>query len=210
MKIHRFATALTLLACSALAGPPMICHSIEIGGAKSLPWGSGPDWDARLPKYDTTRLVADTLDLLTGQTPVIVRMETLRRAAIYASGNPALTRALAQRLVERTKQTQSDSLASFDAGYFIEAVHQNAPMAKSDPLAGMDGYLLAKNGLQGKDVAAVEYGLALIRGYTAWPNEHYRNAVLGAKEGSLLAANLLRFENKTTLADVRAVVLAKR
>jgi hypothetical protein len=210
MKIHRFATTLTLLACSALAGPPMICHSIEIGGAKSLPWASGPNWDSRLPKYDTTRLVADTLDLLTGETPVIVRMETLRRAAIYASRNPGLTRELAQRLVERTKQTQPESLAFFDAGYFIEAVHQNAPIAKIDPLSGMDGYVLAKKGLPSKDVAAVEYGLALIRAHTAWPNEHYRNAVLGAQEGSLLAANLLRFENKTTLADVRAVVLAKR
>ena len=209
MKIHRFATALTLLACSALAGPPMICHSIEIGGAKSLPWGSWPNWDSRLPKYDTTHLIADTLDLLTSQTPVMVRMETLRRAAIYASRNPDLTRELAQRLVERTKQTQSDPLAFFDAGYFIEAVHQNAPIAKTDPLVGMDGYPLAKKGLQDKDVAAVEYGLALIRANTAWPNEHYRNAVLGAQEGSLLAANLLRFENKTTLADVRAVVLAK-
>ncbi len=174
----------------------MICHSIDIGGAKSLPWGSGPDWDARLPKYDTTHLIADTLDLLTGKTPVIVRMGDSATAAIYASRNPDLTRELAQRLVERTKQTQSDSLAFFDAGYFIEAVHQNAPMARTVALAGMDGYLLAMKVLGGKDVAAVEYGLALIRAHTAWPNEHYRNAVLGAQEGTILAANLLRFESK--------------
>lgn len=211
MKISRFAIVLpVLVACSAWAGPPMICHPIEISGAKSLPWNAGPNWDARIPGYDTGRLTADTLNLLAEDVPVIVRMETLRRAAIYSSASPEVTKRLAGELVQRTKRTQSGSLAFFDAGYFIEAVHQYATFAKSDPLSGLDGYSLARKALGGNDIAAIEYGLALIRAHAAWPNDHYRNAVLGAKEGSLLAANLLRFENKTTLADVRAVVLAKR
>src|SRR5262245_50874940 len=68
----------------AIAGPPLICHPIETGDAKSLPWGSSADWRAAKPDYDLNRLVEDTLALLTPETPVLARMETLRRATIYA------------------------------------------------------------------------------------------------------------------------------
>lgn len=210
MKTYFFATTLTLFAAAALAGPPMICHPIEIGGAKSLPWGAGPHWDAKLPGYDTARLVSNTLDLLAEHVPVVVRMETLRRAAIYAGTKPELAKELAGQLVERTKRSQPGPLAYFDAGYFIEATHQYSGSGKPDPLAGIDGYSLAKKSLAARDVAAVEWGLGLIRSHSSWPNDHYRNAVVGAQEGSLLAANLLRFAEKKTLADLRANVLARR
>jgi hypothetical protein len=68
----------------APAGPVLICKNYEIGAAKSLPWG-GSDWRSVKPDYDINRLVEDTLALLTPDTPVIVRMETLRRAVIYAA-----------------------------------------------------------------------------------------------------------------------------
>ena len=211
MKLITTVTALMGFAVTAFAGPPMICHPVDIGGEKSLPWGTGPNWDSKLPGYDTTKLTANTLDLLAPNTPVLARMETLRRAVIYASANPQLVVELSARLTERTKAGGVDALASFDAGYFIEGVHQYSPIAKRDPLAGVDGYSLAKKGLSStKEIAAVEYGLALMRAHTEWPNEHYRNAVLGAKEGSLLAANLLRMGQKSSLADLRAVVLARR
>ncbi len=46
--IHYFAAALLLAllisASSAVAGPPLLCHSFEIGNAKSLPWISH-DWN---------------------------------------------------------------------------------------------------------------------------------------------------------------------
>src|SRR5262249_18555306 len=67
----------------ALAGPPLICHPYDIGDAKSLPW-NGSEWRDVKPDYELNRLVEDTLALLTPETPVIVRMETLRRATIYA------------------------------------------------------------------------------------------------------------------------------
>ena len=210
MKTYPFATILTLLASSALAGPPMICHQIEISGAKSLPWGSGPNWDSKLPGHDTSKLAANTFELLTDDTPVLVRMETLRRAVIYAASTPELTKQLAGQLVDRAKRSQSGSLAYFDAGYFIEASHQHAMTGKPDPLAGMDGYSLAKKSLGARDVAAVEYGLALTRAFVSWPNDHYRNAVVGAQEGSLLAINLLHAADKKSLAELRAVVLARR
>src|SRR5215467_2497445 len=79
------ALSLTLtLIRPALAGPVLICKSYEIGAAKSLPWG-GSDWRSVKPDYDINRLVEDTMALLTPDTPVLVRMETLRRAVIYAA-----------------------------------------------------------------------------------------------------------------------------
>src|SRR5256885_6871456 len=67
----------------ALAGPPLVCHPFEIGNARSLPW-SGAQWRDVDKNYDISRLVEDTLRVLTPETPVLVRMETLRRATVYA------------------------------------------------------------------------------------------------------------------------------
>src|SRR5262249_34038560 len=78
-----FATSL-LIADSARAGPPLICHSIAIGEAQSLPWTS-QGWNlSGAETYDVKNLVRDTLALLDSATPVVVRMETLRRATLYA------------------------------------------------------------------------------------------------------------------------------
>jgi len=59
---------------------------------KSLPWTASTnpkDWNTRKADYDTRRLADDTLALLSDQTPVIARMETLRRAALYGRKNAA-------------------------------------------------------------------------------------------------------------------------
>jgi hypothetical protein len=119
-------------------------------------------------------------------------METLRRAAIYAEP-PALARELADRLVARTEVAGAEAMAAFDAGYFIEVIHQLTFIRKSDPLSGRDGYTLARRSLAGaSDPAAVEYGLSLmVRGF---PNDHFRKAKLGAQKGSLLALNVERLE----------------
>src|SRR5260370_344527 len=72
----------------AQAGPPLICHTIEIGQAKSLPWISH-DWNlSGGENYDTKNLVRETLDILGPDTPVLVRMETLRRPPLYARTDP--------------------------------------------------------------------------------------------------------------------------
>ena len=92
--------AALLFSSAALAGPPLLCHPFDTGGAASLPWGKG--WNAPDRQYDTARLQADTLRLLDAGTPVIARMETLRRAAIYASANGASLRTLAAALDART------------------------------------------------------------------------------------------------------------
>src|SRR5437867_12194124 len=77
--------ALTLIAAMlsfaviAQAGPPLICHTIEIGQAKSLPWISH-NWNlSRGENYDTKNLPRHTLEALAPDTPAPVRKETLRR-----------------------------------------------------------------------------------------------------------------------------------
>src|SRR4029453_5770398 len=67
-----------------LAGPPLLCHPFDIGDARSLPW-DGREGSQGRRDYNVANLVADTEAILTPTTPVIVRMETLRRAALYAS-----------------------------------------------------------------------------------------------------------------------------
>src|SRR5258706_4459854 len=80
--------ALLCLATVSQAGPPLICHTIEIGQAKSLPWISH-SWNlSGGENYDTKNLVRDTLEILAPGTPVLVRMETLRRATLYARKDP--------------------------------------------------------------------------------------------------------------------------
>src|SRR5260370_16288429 len=87
---------LVVLTTSAHAGPPLICHPIEIGQAKSLPW---VDWNRKVSGgYDLKNLTRDTLAILDSRTPVLVRMETLRRATIYARQDPQVTKELLTRL----------------------------------------------------------------------------------------------------------------
>ena len=112
-----------LCAPAAFAGPPLLCHPFETAGAPSLPWGSG--WNQPARSYDASHLSADTLRLLAPNTPVIARMETLRRAAIYASGDGNRMRNLAAKLNARitaAKDPAAKALALFDAGYFAETL----------------------------------------------------------------------------------------
>ena len=81
--LQRFISLLAA-AAAAYAGPPLICHRVEIGSAKSLPWRAVTEWDGTAPGYDLSRLTAETLGLLAPGVPLNVRMETLRRAAVYA------------------------------------------------------------------------------------------------------------------------------
>ena len=202
-----FALATGALALSVApqlhAGTPLICHPYNIGAAKSLP-GSEGDWKGVNPSYDRKNLVRDTLGLLTPETPVIVRMETLRRAAIYATAgmrgwgaqasftdeDRANTKAILDQLQARmTKATGADrALATFDVGFFVETLRHTG-VDKS-----IDGYALLTKAreLRGPD-AEMEFALALA---SSWPNRraehesHLAKARAGAKSGTLLASNL--------------------
>jgi hypothetical protein len=125
------AFALVVTAAPALAGPPLVCHPIDIGTAQSLPWSSAPGWNGVLSSYDVARLGDDTASLLTAQTPVNVRRETLRRAAIYATRQAGLAEQLAARLIARANAAgDADPAAWFDAGYFVETIRQAARLAQ--------------------------------------------------------------------------------
>jgi hypothetical protein len=183
------------------AGTPLICHPYAIGNAKSLPGGA--DWHGVSKQYDRQNLVPDTLALLSPETPLIVRMETLRRAAIYATSEmrnwdkdayTAADRAVASALFEKLRDRSKDAkgparaLALFDAGFFVETLRH----ARMD--LGVDGYELLTQAIQvrGRD-AEMEFALALA---SSWPRprpahrDHLARARAGAKDGSLLATNL--------------------
>jgi hypothetical protein len=95
-----------LVSSPALAGPPLVCFPFEIGNARTLPMG-GNGWHSVDPAYDVTRLVDDTLTLLQPETPVLVRMETLRRATIYVASDSVRATALLNALKERASVPQA-------------------------------------------------------------------------------------------------------
>ena len=210
---------------AALGGPPLICHPLDIGGAKSLPWSSHT-WNlSGKEDYDVGRLVADTLALLTPSTSVIVRMETLRRATLYAQKDPRVAKELVLKLRARAQEGEAkvhpDALTLFDFGYLIECYKQaNWTFVKKgnqewetveQPSAamGLDGYAWVEKAisLRGQD-PEMEFAAAII---TVSPHqkshdEHLRKAVAGAADGSLLAKNLvLHFGDQgSTIAQLRA------
>lgn len=189
----------TVFAPAAHAGPPLICWPFDIGNAQSLPWGAG-GWNAPRNNYALASLSRDTLALLAPGTPVIVRMETLRRATIYASKDPRVADELLSLLKARAMEAEgagrADALAWFDAGYLAEAYKQ---MAMSRPHSGMsptlDGYAWVNKAIQmrGGD-PEMEFAAALIASRASMQasrDAHLRKAVAGAPDGSLLAINLV-------------------
>ena len=216
MKQLAIATiALTVLAGAALAGPPLICHPYAIGNDTSLPWGADNNsWNNPDPRYDAANLPVDTLKLLDSGKPLLTRMETLRRAAVYSGKNTAAGLELANRLMARALTSevkgQNNSLALFDAGYFIESMKQMSHISKSKAFSGIDGYDWAKRSLPGlQDKLAAEYALGLMQAEASWPNEHIRRAANGAQEGSLLAQNLVKHYQNQSLAEIKQTLAVK-
>lgn len=139
---HLLNTAGALLlaaSTSLLAGPPLICHPVEISGAKSLPWKAVNGWNGVDSQYDVARLTADTLGLLTPTTPLNVRMETLRRAAVYSVLREGTVDQLTSQLLARAANAEAagraDGLAWFDAGYYVEAMRQMTFVRQYDMLS---------------------------------------------------------------------------
>jgi len=144
LSLSAAVAAAVLIATPAFAGPPLLCFPFEIGSAKSLPMGTG-SWRAIDPKYDASHLVADTIALLTPQTPVIVRMETLRRATVYAAGHPQLAGALLDALEARAAQPDAKvGYAVFDFGYLAETYTQAAWMPGDGAPADVMGRAIAR------------------------------------------------------------------
>lgn len=198
----------TLLASPAVAGPPLLCHPFDIGSARSLPWDGSSSWHQGQAGYKLSNLVADTEALLTRDTPVIVRMETLRRASIYASADAHVAGQLLGRLAARVDEAdrtgRPDPLALLDAAYVIEALRQithvdyvkqfeGRAAALRELVAGKDGYAMVKKGVDLRPGdASFEFAAALMAAgkdraaYAA----HAKKARSGAPRDALLARNI--------------------
>ena len=109
------ALALTLLLALPTiseAGPPLICHPFQTDGSPLLLWGDGPGWNTPNRAYDVQQLTRDTLRLLSSNSPILTRMENLRRATIYASQNAKVADELLAAVIART-QTETPTLRRF-------------------------------------------------------------------------------------------------
>jgi hypothetical protein len=189
-------------AVPALAGPPLICHPFETRAGALLPWNAGgakTNWNAPLASYDTARLVDDVMTLLDGDSPVLTRMENLRRATIYAQKDPVLAR----RLLDAVTSRKGGPQARFDAGYLIESYKQAASIrdgkgqqawAAVDQAIDVDGYRMVRNAMASNATpnAEMEFAASLMtQGATS--AEHRARASAGATNGSALAINLARY-----------------
>ena len=192
--------ALLVLATPAFAGPPLLCFPFDTGGAKTLPMGAS-NWQDVDRKYDTSRLADDTLALLTPATPVVARMETIRRATIYAAKHPKQASDLLTKLQARAAVGNAAAASAvFDFGYLVETYKQ-ATFMFSSPVKGLneiDGYqiVLKAAALQGDP--AMEFGAAVIgqgsanAALRAESREHLQKAIAGGKKDPALNASLAK------------------
>jgi hypothetical protein len=209
-RLFKFTAALAVFVAwsgTAEAGPPLICHPFEAGAASMLPWAPGTGWNSPDRSYDVQRLTADTLRLLTPSTPVLARMEIMRRATIYASQDRKVAIALMTAVLDRAKaapEASRDPLPWFDAGYLIESYRQMKSAGPWEMLAGtehlwadfrndpraVDGYGFVRKALRlAGSNAEMEFAASLMQqGTTA--AQHRQRAAAGAPAGSLLARNL--------------------
>ena len=188
--------SLILLAAPASAGPPAICWPVEIGNARSLPWEQGGL--ARDKTYRPARAVADTLKLLLPDATVLVRMETIRRAALYLQDRPyereVLLNMLMSRVLAAELRGRSSAMAWFDAGYLAGCFEQ---MFED---GDRRGYLWVRKALTlSNGNPEIEYACSLLTlmGDKADRKrfaEHLEKCRRGATEGSLLAKNLVTLE----------------
>ena len=200
---------------TVLAGPPLLCHPYEIGQASSLPW-QGREWWPGRRDYNVANLVSETMAILTPSAPVVVRMETMRRAVIYATRDRAVAEQLLAAVLGRARtleaQGKPDANAWLDAAYLTEALREvgdlarmsdNSPFVGSvrrvDGLtAGLDGYafILKSLDLRPGD-PSIEFAAALIAtretgrdGSSREYVEHAAKARAGATCDAFLARNL--------------------
>lgn len=133
-RVLPLALLAALVAGPAVAGPPLLCEPFDTAGAPTLPWG-GARWNQPAPDYAIAGLPAHLDRLLAVDVPVVARMETLRRAAIYASRDGGvLARVLAgmEARIAATAGTPAEALALFDAGYFRETLQDVARLQGYD------------------------------------------------------------------------------
>ena len=200
------AAALFALTTFALAGPPMVCHKIEIGNAKTLPWVD-LNYQKGNGGYDLNNLTTDTLAILDSDPSVLVHMETLRRATIYARQDSQAAKQLITRLHARADMSNA-ALAWFDLGYLAETYKQWIGKGEPNPASGVDGYGFVTKAIdmRGAD-SEMEFAASLITlvNHESDHDTHVQKAFAGAESDALLAQNLdSRFGDRTISAMLKA------
>ena len=190
-----------IFSATAIGGPPAICHPIDIGNARSLPWGS--DAFERNNSYDRNVLAKDAIELLNGSDSALVHMETLRRATLYLEEDPANAARLLSKLMARALDAEASRkpspLAWFDAGYFAQSLHQmGMDRAKGSGIdvgvaEGVVGYGWVRKAIElDPGNAELQFGAAVVTVLKAPRlNEmHAQRAAELAKPDSLVVKNL--------------------
>jgi hypothetical protein len=121
MTLKLLAVSLALaLAAPVLAGPPIMCHPLDIAKAKCLPMGSGAmECSTGL---SAAKAIDEALTILKGDASPLVRMETIRRATVYVAKDEAkskelLSRVMALALDQASKTDKEIAAGLFDAGF---------------------------------------------------------------------------------------------
>jgi hypothetical protein len=197
--------AVVFFATPALAGPPLICFPFQTEGGTLLSWGKGQGWNTPDRSYDIRKLVADTEAVLAADSPLLTRMENMRRATIYAMRDPQVANDLLKALTARALRTTTDSRAWFDAGYLIESYKQAVHIredrkpelrawAAVDEAIRIDGYNWVKKAMaMTAPSAEMEFAASLMtQGSTA--SEHRAKALAASPKGSLVARNIAAFD----------------
>ena len=222
IKVALSFLVLISLVIPALAGPPLICHPFEIGEAKSIAW-SGKEWRDIKKDYDLNQLTPDVMAILETDAPILVRMETMRRAAVYSvwsmrdhkvgfdpKGDGAAL-ALLDKVMARKNaaekngyKTKAEKLALFDAGYLLETYKYIGFEESSKRTLTTEGLAWVEKANNALDCPGeMEMALAIIlqnhKGHADAQDKHLKIAVSKAAEGSLLAKNLVsHFPEKGT------------
>jgi hypothetical protein len=190
--------SLAFCATAALAGPPLICHSFDIGNAKSLPWISHNWRLTGSESYDVNHLVPDTIAILDADPAVLVHMETLRRATLYAQQDAVTAKRLLLALNSRAESaagTPAAALDNFDLGYLAETYKQYEWISKStnDPAHNFDGFARIQQALQSRpDDPQMNFAAALVTldVSNSGQQSYAKKALAGASSDPLLARNL--------------------
>ena len=195
------------IAVPVFAGPPLLCHPYDIGSARSLPWNDAAGWTGQRADYKLERLISDTDALLTPATPVVVRMETLRRASLYASLDATVARQLLSDLNAKVEAAEAagrpDAFALLDAAYVTEAFRMmsnlggeftsRAPGLRA-AIGNSDGYALIARSIAAKpNDAGLQFAAALIaadKGDRSRYLDHASKARAGAPGDTLLTKNI--------------------
>ncbi|MCG3124669.1 MAG: hypothetical protein GIKADHBN_03144 [Phycisphaerales bacterium] len=181
------------VAASVLLGPPMICHEILIGKARSLPWDGGRGGSSS--SYNIEKLPSEAAALLAAEPSAIVRMETLRRAAVYLSHDESdRAHALAWEFIGRRAGAvlsgeasgKIDPQAWFDVAYFIGCLNQVGlgkivTLGEADGIPGYRFMLKAieeaeKSQLNAGMLAQMHFGAAVMS-HPAMRHKNYQYAI---------------------------------